>query len=354
MRIFTMLTLSLLLGACTASQNGNYTQTVSSWRGSNASDLLNALLRLICLCALSAFLTQTALGNTLDDSPVDNKSTYHLSDSVDLISKSDVQYDKPRVVIRLAYPKLANSFGSNMNTDNIDDPMKTDTTNNVDPSNNVVDTFNTEITRIINEEIEHFKQKIAESGNTAGESKPRNRLAIDYSSAIVNLETQPIISIRFIVQGYVAGLKQPYRRYRTLNFDMEAGSVMQLSDLFKPDSAYLAVIAAYVSKELAKDTHGKVAVNEDNNIPPDLLVNWNININGLRFTFDEASIAPAALGSLTVLIPYSKLSAFINKDSALGRCLEHRKSCMRDHLLTGAFIDEAANTRHRRFDPVLG
>lgn len=312
---------------------------------------MNRLLSLILFCTITIPFTTQVYANKGDDSPVDNKSTYRLSDNIELISKSDVRYDKPRVVIRLAYPKLASTTDDMApNPVAVDDPAEND--QSMETNINTAETFNTETSRIIQDEIQLFKQKVAESASN--QPKPRNRLTIDYSSAIVNLENEPIISIRFIIQGYIAGIKQPYRRYRTLNFDMESSSVLQLSDLFKPDSAYLAAISHYANKELARDEHGKWASNRNDDIPQEQLNNWNINLNGLRITFDEASVAPAELGSQTILIPYKKLSAFINKDSALGKCLEHRKSCMRDHLLTGGFIDEAVNTRHRRLNPAFG
>lgn len=42
MRNILLASLSCLLAACTASGGGDYTQIVSSWRGGNSADLLNA------------------------------------------------------------------------------------------------------------------------------------------------------------------------------------------------------------------------------------------------------------------------------------------------------------------------
>ena len=280
----------------------------------------------------------------LNDSPVDNKSTYHLTDSIDLIAKSDVRYDKPRVVIRLSYPYLAENIAADISPMMKDDPAIKE--NGVDPvasSGSLAMTFNEEATKMINEEIRFFKDKVAQAGVAAKPSKTRNRLTIDYSSAIVNLEKQPIISVRFIIQGYVNGTKEAYKHYRSLNFDMQNGTTLQLADLFKSDAPYMTIITDYTETELGK---GKFATRAT--LTPEQFSNWNININGLRITFDNE---PA---SKSILIPYAKLQRVINPESALGKCLEHRKRCMQDHLLTGGFIDEAANTRHRRLNPILG
>lgn len=142
-----------------------------------------------------------------------------------------------------------------------------------------------------------------------------------------------------------------YRRYRVVNFDLNEGRQLQLADLFKSNTDYLDRITAYSDQQLARKLHHKST--QDLTLTADSLVNWNINIHGLRVTFDEEIIAPVQQGSQSVLIPYSKLEKLMNPESSLGRCLKHRTSCMREHLLTGGFIDEAANTRHSRLNPAF-
>lgn len=303
--------------------------------------------------ALSLMLFPTVHAATItdSDSPVDNKSTYHITDTIDLVTKADVQYEKPRITIRLVYP----SMNGNDERIAISDETIDKTTGNVGDSK--VDIFNRDITDIIHQEIKAFQQKIAEAGGYQGtleKTKVRNRLSIDYSSAIVNLERDPIISIRFIIQGFMTGMKQPFIRYRSYNFDLESGTAIALSDNFKPDSAYLTKIAAMVHESLARRLHNKLNMTDTENLPVEAFNNWNINLNGIRISFDDATVAPAAFGSQSVLIPYSALKAYINPESALGRCLAHQRSCFKEHVLTGGFIDTAANSRDGGFNPVFG
>jgi hypothetical protein len=333
--------------------SGYYTQT---------GQIMRQMLIQLLIAVFTLTLPAIACAETSDDSPVDNKSTYHISDNIDLVTAHDVQYEKPRIVIKLVFPRLSSSddsgtpVASSDTMDNgADNNDKATGTNmaGVDKTN----AFNEQVTAIIKEEISHFKQVVTDAHDaqqTMEKTKIRNRLAIDYNSAIVNMDAEPIISIRFIVQGYVSRTAHPFRRYRVLNFDLENGRVMQLSELFDTESNYLEAIAKYCEKALTKKLHnttmiaGGIAPIETN------YSNWNINPHGLRFTFDEATVAPYTYGSQTILIPYASLKEFINPESILGRCLAHRKRCMRDNLLTGGFIDEAANSSHRRLNPVFG
>lgn len=297
------------------------------------------------------------------DSPVDNKSTYHITDGIDLVSATDIQYEKPKIMIKMVFPRLANSDDSdtsltsshaNQDLSNPDNDLaSTDTSNNTSLT---VDAFNQQVTKVINEEITYFKQKVADAADyqkTLEKSKVKNRLTIDYNSAVINLEEEPLISIRLVMQGYITGIAHPFNRYRTINFDIGTGKDIQLSELFKPDSNYLEVISQFANTELSKKLRSHMQANGVAPLEANFN-NWNININGLRITFDEATVAPATLKSQSVLIPYSEIKKMIEPESSLGRCLQHRTRCMRDPLLTGGFIDEAANTRDSRLNPVLG
>jgi hypothetical protein len=300
--------------------------------------------------AMLLTLVSPIFAESNDDSPVDNKSTYHITDSIDLITANDVQYEKPKVVIKLVYPKFSNSNDSHIIAENTDTPTNTPS-EPAGSSSIIIDAFNQAVTKVIHEEITAFKQQVADAQtyqHTLDKAKVKNRLSVDYSSAIINLEEKPLISIRFIIQGYATGMAHPYRRYRVVNFDIDAGSDIQLSELFKPDSNYMEVITNSAKNDLDKMLRAKSIISSPT---AENMTNWNLNLNGIRITFDPATVAPAVYGTQTVLIPYSTLK---DPASSLGQCLKHRSRCMRDHLLTGGFIDEAANTRHGALNPVFG
>lgn len=318
---------------------------------------MRKLIKTFCIFALSASSIAYA---EIKDSPVDNKSTYHINDKIELISAHDIQYEKPKIMIKMVYPKLSGDDSDQEAVkkivDNDDGSDENKIAQEISPRSSV-NAFNEEVTKVITEEINYFKQRVGEAQDyqqTLDKSKVKNRLTIDYNSAVMNLEDQPIISIRFVMQAYVTGMAHPYRRYRTVNFDLDAGAPIELSQLFDPSSNYLETLANVANANLSKKIRVDAMLAGGAAPTPDNYRNWNINPNGLRITFDEATVAPYVYGSQSVLIPYSELKSLINPESALGRCLEHRKRCMRDPLLTGGFIDEAANTKHRRLYPVLG
>jgi hypothetical protein len=348
---------AVLLTGCGASSGAYYTQTVQGWKS-----IMHPYLKTLVALLLAAFTTCT-YAEVNDDSPVDNKSTYHITNAIDLVSATDIQYEKPKIMIKMVFPRLTNSDDSDTTltaskgNEDLSNPANDNESTNTSSNHtsSAVDAFNQQMTKVINEEIAYFKQKVAEADTyqkTLEKSKVKNRLTIDYNSAVINLEEEPIISIRLVVQGSITGIAHPFNRYRTVNFDIGSGKEIQLSELFKADSNYLEVISQLANAELSRKLHNNMLANGAASSEANFN-NWNININGLRITFDETTVAPATLGSQSILIPYSTIKKIIEPESSLGRCLQHRTRCMRDPLLTGGFIDEAANTSDSRLNPVL-
>jgi hypothetical protein len=128
-----------------------------------------------------------------------------------------------------------------------------------------------------------------------------------------------IYSLKFAVAGYFDGAAHPYHYARTLNFDLEKGQEVKLSDLFLPDSPYLQTIADYCKAELATRDIAFDAFSTGADPTDENYRNWNITGNGLQITFDEYQVAPYAAGAQTVLIPYANLSAVINPEGPLTR-----------------------------------
>ena len=69
-----------------------------------------------------------------------------------------------------------------------------------------------------------------------------------------------IISIRFSLQGYLAGMAHPYHIHKSITFDLDDNQQIDLSDLFQSDSNYLDVIANYAHANLAKHLRDKQMV----------------------------------------------------------------------------------------------
>ncbi|EKD70335.1 MAG: Endo-1,4-beta-xylanase-like protein [uncultured bacterium] len=257
-----------------------------------------------------------------EDSGKEKQKIYHVFNDVDLIPATNIQYDRPRIVIKSVYPKLESGM----------------------PDENI-DIFNNQVESVIQNEVSGFKLRV--TGNksiqqTIPKKRIKNDLNVDFDTAIINTSDNPIISIRFTFQQLITGLAHPTHYHRVLNFDFETGAALQLEDLFLPESNYLGVISDYSRLVLSKKLK-----NHRNNLTvgtapiADNFKNWNINPSGLRITFDESQVAPYIFGTQTVLIPYSALKDILSPDSPLAKCLKHRRRCLSENLLTGGFMDEA-------------
>ena len=283
-------------------------------------------LLFVLFCVKTAYAVD--LGD--DDTAKDDTLVYHVYKGVYLISTLKYQYhNKPKMFVKPVYPQLE--------------------TNDSDPS---IDIFNQLVLDVIHEEIDKFKNQIvAQQG--ANDSKRKNNLYIDYDASVIAPKENHTISIRFTLQGYMAGMAHPFHKHRVLNYDLDADRKIELSDLFLPNSNYLNIIAQYANEKLSKRLRQSPNIVSGTAADPKNYENWNIKPNGLLFTFDENQVAPYVYGTQTLLIPFAVLKDVISPDSVVSECLQSTKKCRRNHLLTGGFMEEAVNFKHRPFNPVL-
>lgn len=271
------------------------------------------------------------------------QQVFHIYGDVDLLPTTRILYDKPRVVIKIVYPK-------------VDSPTEDEN----------IDSFNNTVTEVTNSLADDYKKQVADLKDvqaSMSKAELHNNLTVDFDSATINANDAPIISVRFSAQGYVAGMAHPYHTYRVLNYDLDGGERIELADLFNPESNYLEVLSEYSRHVLSRKLSDKQMIANGTEPKIENFRNWNIKPYGLMITFDEDQVAPYVNGPQTVLIPYSAIKGLLEEDSALADCLKHQKKCFRNKLLTGGFIDEAAakpkkqlaiNTRHRTLNPRAG
>jgi hypothetical protein len=119
-----------------------------------------------------------------------------------------------------------------------------------------------------------------------------------YSVKLVNRE---LISILFKVGIYVGGA-HPTTYFRALNYDRNAGRVLALHDLFKPNTRYLEVISDYCIESLDMADTFFIKASVEN------YRSWNITEKGIQIAFDRAQAGRAQ----EVLVPYSVLRDEIN------------------------------------------
>jgi len=136
-------------------------------------------------------------------------------------------------------------------------------------------------------------------------------ISIDY---LVFHAEEGVISIRFIVDSYLGGA-HPSSHSVVLNYDLNAGTEIQLGDLFAAGSDYLGILSTYCRSDL---TERELLMFEEGVLPtPENYQSWNISGQGLVINFDEYQVGPYAMGAQTVVVPYDALAEIIRPDGPL-------------------------------------
>lgn len=271
----------------------------------------------LALISLFAFRPVFAEDFADDNTGRDDKKVYHIFEGIDLISQQKVTYDKPRIVIRTVYPELQSADGE------------------------APDHFNQLVQNIVSEEVDHFKSIVVKAANyqqTLPKSKIKNDLTVDYSAATVKSGQNLILSVRFSIQGSATGMAHPYHHYRVINYDLNEERVLELADLFAPDSDYLTKIGDYTRKELLRRLPNKDLIAGGTTPTTQHFKIWNIKSDGLLITFNEYQVAAYVFGPQTIRVPFSILKDIVPADSPIAKCV-HKKHCGGNNLLTGGFTN---------------
>lgn len=175
-------------------------------------------------------------------------------------------------------------------------------------------TFNDEMVAIVKSAVDDFKQKMSDLGPAPIPAQSTFDLRYKQTAPTGNT-----LSIQFALEGYVAGMAHPYHVIRTVNFNLEQGKDIALTDLFTAKSDYLKMIAAYCANELSKRDIGFSDTFKSGADPTaENYQAWNITPDGLMITFNEYQVAPYASGPQTVTVPYSELKSLIDLKGPLG------------------------------------
>src|SRR3990167_716675 len=259
-----------------------------------------------------------------DDAGSPPIKVYPINNDVTLIPSVKIQYGKSRVVVKSVYPLLSSEEGDER-----------------------VEAFNSLVTELIQDEVTAFQQQVAdnkEMQKSLPKSVPiKNDLNIDFAASVLNTVSHPILSVRFNIQGYLAGMAHPYHHYRVINYDLDSSQQITLNELFKPSVNYLSFFSDYAKQILSKQLKSNNFFIEGTSPFPSHYQTWNLSPSGILITFEEAQVAPSVYGSQTILVPYSALSDLISPESLLAECLKHKKRCLRNNVLTGCFIDLDSN-----------
>jgi hypothetical protein len=177
----------------------------------------------------------------------------------------------------------------------------------VGPDEAVTDGFNRAVDGFATYALDEFQQWIS-----SGLNEPGSTIWMTHT---VTFGTDDLISVLFYVDGYVMGAAHPFHYSHSMNYDPAAVRMLELGDLFRPGTAYLAVLSQYSLDDL--DRQGVLEWEEGALPQVENFQRWNITPRGLLISFDEYMIAPYAAGPQEVVIPYGVLAPVADPEGPL-------------------------------------
>lgn len=192
------------------------------------------------------------------------------------------------------------------------------------------DKFNQEARNVATKEVAEFRKQMTEWAEDQADVETSNlgsSLDIGYRISLAN---EDLISTQFDIGTYFQGAAHPNSHSRVLNYDLKAGKVIRLADLFKPGSKYLQVVSDYSIKDLKKQAKSKGDqlmlddewVERGAGADAQNYQSWVITKKGLGINFDNYQVAPYAAGPQYVLVPYSALKDVLKPDGPLAPLLK--------------------------------
>lgn len=168
----------------------------------------------------------------------------------------------------------------------------------VGPEEAVTEGFNRAVDGFTSYALDEFRQWIS-----GGLDEPGSTIWMTHT---VTYGTEDLISVLFYVDGYVMGAAHPFHYSHSMNYDTAAVRMLELEDLFRPGTDYLAVLSRYSLDDLERQ--GVLEWEEGAQPQAENFQRWNVTPQGLLISFDEYMVAPYAAGPQEVLIPYRVLA----------------------------------------------
>lgn len=221
--------------------------------------------------------------------PTSTSTPILLSQQVTLVSQLlDETNQTPPFTIKSQIPQLAGS----------DDPRVT--------------AFNQRLDELVTNEVNTWRESFLQ--NTGPSVSSGSFLETTYT--LVS-QIGELWSLKFDFHFYSAGAAHPGSYSITLNYDLDQGRELKLSDLFVANSNYLEVISNHCIAELSKQPFFDAAFTTGADPTPENYRNWNITPDGVLITFDTYQVAPGAAGPQQVLVPYAELQGLIDPQGVL-------------------------------------
>jgi hypothetical protein len=174
--------------------------------------------------------------------------------------------------------------------------------------------FNQRLSQLVSKEVNTWRESFLQ--NTFPTMTNGSFLEANYT---LLSQLEDLWSFKFDFHFYSDGAAHPGSYSMTLNYDLAQGRVLELADLFLPNTNYLEAISNSCIAELSKREFFDGAFTEGAKPTFENYRSWNITPEGLAITFDEYQVAPYAAGPQTVVVPYAQLQSLINPEGPLKR-----------------------------------
>jgi len=158
------------------------------------------------------------------------------------------------------------------------------------------------------------------SGPAAVQQAPgkTNNLTGSYSVDLVSWDLVSL-TLKWVddtVPGYTA------TNIETLNYELDTGERLDLSQLFTDGQAALAIMSQQSQTQLHRILGSKYdpVIVEGGTAPVAASFNnWALTSGGLKITFAESQVAPRTAGMPSVLIPWSSLTSVMQPNGPVAR-----------------------------------
>ncbi|MFO0702268.1 MAG: DUF3298 domain-containing protein [Candidatus Andersenbacteria bacterium] len=154
----------------------------------------------------------------------------------------------------------------------------------------------------------------------ARQAEPSTTLGSDLSTTYVATTVGGVLSIALTVDEFQQGAAHPNSTTLAYSFRVADGSLLALSDVFKPGSAYLARLSEQAIARLSSNTDlPDVATGAAPTA--EIFQRWLLDNDGLTVFFDPYQVGPYAAGPQRVTIPYGTLDDLLSPEARtlLGR-----------------------------------
>ena len=115
--------------------------------------------------------------------------------------------------------------------------------------------------------------------------------------------------------SYYYGAAHPTMNLQILNFNLETGAIILLSDLFKP--RFNKALKNVVEKQFIKQNGDEFWNFTPGNGDFELAKQFSITSKGLVFSYNQYEIGPYAAGMPEVIIPYETIRELFSENSYL-------------------------------------